>query len=261
MKGKRATNMWQLLKDFLKTWHPSSYWHLAHKPILDAYKYFLFIILVGFIGMIIVGLPKFILIPDYLQAKMQNFDELNIDLDVKMNKPVALTTRDPEIIIDTTGQLNNVSKIMKHAHLFITNDTLYYKIFLKPEKLELSRYKDVLKEKKQYATALYYLVLFSLPSILFVTLIVILIRYLVITHVIAVLGFVLTRLAGYAIDFKTIFNSALYASTVMILPELILFPLLKPLFNVPIALFIILYIIVIIIECQKLRHRVHWGNM
>src|SRR3989344_5279327 len=140
MKGKRATNMWQLLKDFLKTWHPSSYWHLAHKPILDAYKYFLFIILVGFIGMIIVGLPKFILIPDYLQAKMQNFDELNIDLDVKMNKPVALTTRDPEIIIDTTGQLNNVSKIMKHAHLFITNDTLYYKIFLKPEKLELSRY-------------------------------------------------------------------------------------------------------------------------
>src|SRR3989338_6660932 len=169
-KTKRIINMWQLLKDFLKSLHPSSYWHLAHKPMPEAYKYFLFIIFVGFIGMILVGLPKFILIPDYLQAKMQNFDELNLDLDVKMNDPVVLTSREPEIIIDTTGQLNNVSKIMKYAHLFITNDTLYYKLFFKPEKIELAKYKDVLKEKHQYATAIYYLIIFSMPSILFVTL-------------------------------------------------------------------------------------------
>ena len=250
--------MWQLLKDFLKSLHPSSYWHLAHKPMLEAYKYFLFIIFVGFIGMILVGLPKFILIPDYLQAKMQNFDELNLDLDVKMNDPVVLTSREPEIIIDTTGQLNNVSKIMKYAHLFITNDTLYYKLFFKPEKIELAKYKDVLKEKHQYATAIYYLIIFSMPSILFVTLVIILVRYLVITHVIAIAGFALTRLAGYALDFKTAFNTALYASTVMILPELILLPLFKSLFNVPIALFVILYILVVIIECQKLKHKVQW---
>ncbi len=219
------------------------------------------IILIGFIGMTLVALPKFIAIPDYLQSKMQSFDKFDVKLDVEMNSPMVLTTREPEIVVDTSGKLTNVTTVMKHAHIFITNDSLYYKLLFKPEKIELAKYKDILKEKRNYSTLVYYLIIFAMPSLLFMSFIIILVRYLLITHIAAAAGFIITRLAGYAIDFKTLFNSALYASTVMILPELLLLPFLKPLFNVPIALFVILYMIVIIIECQKLRHKMHWGNM
>lgn len=258
---KRIFNMWQLLKDFLKTWHPSSYWHLSHKSYLEAYKYFFFIIALSFIGMILMGLPKFAILPDYLQSKMQSFDQLEVDLKVKMNSPIALTTREPEIIIDTDAKLANVSNALKHSRFIIHNTTLYYKLLFVPEKIELSKYKDLLKEKREVSTAIYFLIILAMPSIIVISFLIILLRYFIITHAAAVLGFALSRLGGYAIDFKTAFNSALYASTVMVLPELLLLPLLKPLFNVPIALFAILYLIVVIIECQKLRHRMNWGNM
>ena len=250
--------MWQLLKDFLKTWHPSSYWNLAHKSVFEAYKYFLFIILVGFIGMILVAMPKFIALPDYLQDQMQHFDKFEINLNLKMNAPIIITSNEPEIIIDTEAKINNVSKALKHSRFIISNTTLYYKLLFKPEQLELSKYKDILKEKKDVSKTLHFLIILAMPSILLVALLLILLRYLLVTHIAAILGFLLTRIAGYAIDFKTAFNSALYASTVMILPELLLLPLLKPLYNVPIALFCILYILVIVLECNKIKNKVHW---
>ena len=136
-----------------------------------------------------------------------------------MNSPLIISEKDPQIIIDTTNQLN-----LTKEKLLISKGQIYYKPYNKLEVINYSGLKNVLENKKIISNALSFIVILAIPSILITIYMLFVIKYLFMAFLATIITFVIARMKVNPIRFKKILKAALYSLTSMIIVEVISVP-------------------------------------
>ena len=198
---------------------PGDFDKLIHRPLKKAFEHFFVALFIIFIIMSLFALPKIITLSSYIEEQFSNFDTLKIDIDVEMNSPLIISKIDPQIIIDTTNQLNLTTE-----KILISKGNLYYKPYNKVKVINYSGLKNILENKEMISDVLSFIILLAIPSILITIYILFAIKYLFMAVLATIIAFIILRIKVNPIKFNNILKAALYSLTSMIIVEVISVP-------------------------------------
>lgn len=226
------------LKNFFKTiglsFNPVAYDKLSERLLSNTFKYFLSVLLFGFILAFLLGLPTIAGTANYLNEQFGKFEKLDVNLDYEMKEPVVITENYPLITIDTTKEVKEFKK-----GVLITEDKVYYAIlpFTSPKSFDIKKAYDLVASSGRASNYIYVLLLLMLPTLLVMAYLYFLIKFLLVVIAGFVLAFLITRLIRYGITARELIVVALYAATPMILVRMITLPFLPHIYYVEYMLF------------------------
>jgi hypothetical protein len=247
--------LWTILKSL----NPDALKDLSERITKDSLKYLWTLIVLCLVLMVVVAIPKFIFLPSYINSQFNKFNNLSIKVTTDMKEPVTIAQSNPQLIIDTTGNITNLGK----ANLLITKDVVMYRSMFKAKAFNISSIENILENKQGTTKLIMFFALLLFPMLLVLLYVLYSLKYLIIIILTTLLSFVVLKIIKHKITFVRLFNLTIYASTVMILLELLTLPYLYnyllpiPLFFgvtlplIPIALFIVYFIIGIILTDNK----------
>ncbi len=207
-------------KKVLLTLHPKKYSELSTRTIRSGLKYLLSLLLASFIIMCILALPSVVSMPQYIESELSKFSKLNISIDTEMDSPVMIPEKDPQIVVDTT----NTAKEMGNEKILITEDYAYYRPYGRTMRYNLSEFKDITAHKKETSKFLTFLAILLIPTVLITSYVIFLVKYILMIIVVALILFLAAKIARKNLSIFRSLNTALYASTPMILIEVIFIP-------------------------------------
>jgi hypothetical protein len=224
-----------------KSLNPESYNELKEERVSFAIKYFFFAIMLSVIIMFILFIPSITVFPKTIDQASQNFERLDINFSFEPKQSFILS-QDPLIRVSTT------SANLTNERVLITPDAAYYKQFYyfgnivsKPLNKDLS-IQNPSKFRQQMTGVLF----FILPSLFFWSTIFFAIYFIVIiacTFLLALIfQFIINR---KYIPVQNLFKMAIYASTILILVQVILLPFYR-LFIIPLVAYWLLFVIAIL---------------
>lgn len=214
------------LREMAASVHPKNYSSLASNSVWHGLKYIMVIMLISFLVMSLISVPKIFGLPSAISSQLQKFDRLNISADVEMRSPVLFPESNPQVVIDTTGN----TRAMSSEKLLVTNDSLYYRPYNSIVRVELAELEDVTEYKESLSNLLTFIAVLVIPSFLITSYLVFLIKYIVLVLAGCIAVFVFSRLIKKDIGIRRSLMVAAYASTVMIVIEVLFVP-----FNIPLV--------------------------
>ena len=245
--------MKNFLRVLLKSANPWQLRHLSHRHRKDNLKFLLLLVLISFVLMCIVTLPKIIGLPDYLSGKFSSFEKFEVNLTTEMKEPIVFTESKPEIIVDTTGTYTNLSK----ERLLITKDRIFYRFLFKEGSIKTGEYKDLLGKKDELSNLATIMVILAMPSVLLISYVLYVIKYFLISLLFSFIAFFTLKLIRYKLKFKDVYTMSIYALFYYVLLDVLFIP-----FNVgvylsylPLLLYIICFIFGIC-TLEKVRVRI-----
>ncbi len=241
-----------------KAIYPHAYHELKLRGFRNCTKYFLSIVLIAYLIMAVAALPKVIYLSKYIDNQFAKFDKFNIQFDVELSSPVVLTEKEPMVVL---ADKNTPIADINYTKVLITEDKLYFKeSFTKVTEINYKEYLNVLGKKDSIRKIIVIGFYLMVPTVIFLMYIVSLLKYAAIILATSVLGFLIARLLRYEITAKEALVCSVYASTAMILFEIVAIPfqigsylLTIPVYAgitiaiVPFAVFLTIYIIAIIL--------------
>jgi hypothetical protein len=208
------------LKEAAAAFSPKKYSSLGMHSVWHGAKYVMIIMLLAFLLMSVISVPMLFRIPGTISSELGKFDTLNFTGDVEMSAPVMFTETDPQIIIDTTGQITE----MTTEKLLITEDFLLYRPYNKIVKINISELQDVTGHTKELSNLITFITILIIPSILITSYIVFLIKYIILILLMTLVVFVFSRMIKKDIGIRKSLMTAIYASTPMIIMEVLFIP-------------------------------------
>jgi hypothetical protein len=230
----------ELFYTIFKSLNPESYDELTSRPLSDSIKYFFFITFVSLLIMFFLLIPAFYSFPGYWNDKISNFDELNVNFSFQLKQPFYLLD-DPAIKVEQSG--SNLTD----ARMLITEDGIFYKslIFFGNKKvIPLSDTYNLAGERPNVSR----LIFFMLPSLLFWSMVFFTIYFIAIIIISILLSGIISRALGSRVHPSKVVKIGLYASTILVLLQLLLIPFLRTLFIPIIAYWILLLIIMFLFK-------------
>jgi hypothetical protein len=200
--------------------HPKSYAELSSRKIRDGPKYLLSILFAAFIIMSIIFIPKVLSMDDYISSELSKFELLNINISEEMSSPIEMPEKNPQIIIDTADS----SREMGNEKILIAGSSLYFRPYGKVREYNLSEFKDITSKKDETSGLLTFFAILLIPTILITSYVMFFVKYVVTILVGALLLFIGLRLAKKDLSILRLLNIAVYASTPMVLIEVISIP-------------------------------------
>jgi hypothetical protein len=210
-------NFWRKV---IRSLNPPNYADLSEIRIRRGASYVMGVLLAAFIIMVIISLPKITAMPGYIESELSKFDKLNISIDIEMSAPISFTSEDPQIIIDTE---NNRTE-MGSEKLLITDKYIYYRPYGRTKEQNISELEDLTAKKVEISRLITLLIVILMPTILIILYIMSLIKYAITIAVVALLLYIVLRIAKKNLGIRKSINTAIYASTPMILIEVIFIP-------------------------------------
>lgn len=204
-------------KEVYHAFNPLRFHELINASFYSSIAYFTKIMLIAFIIMSILYVPKLIDLKDQISEQISKFDEFSIKGTVKQTSPITIPEKEPLIIIDATG--NEVSP--GKERITITRDTLFYKFLTSRTEVPLSQIKELSQNKSVVSRLVSYAIIFLIPSVLFFCFAGMWIKYLVAGIVIGTIAFLLTDLTRFGNSWPVCAKAAFYSSTLVILLEVI----------------------------------------
>lgn len=200
--------------------NPRRYGELMGASVLHAIRYIALILLLLFIAMSIISLPKLFNLPEQITTELEKFDQVDIDLSVSMSAPATFFAGDPQIVIDTTGAATQIGA----EKLLITKEFLAYRPYGKVEQIAVADLKQVTDHKQQISKLLTWLFVLILPSLLLTTYVLFFIKYTVLILMMTLIVFAYNRLIKKDKGVRNSFLIAAYAATAMMLIEVLFLP-------------------------------------
>lgn len=218
-KAARTVNL-NFWKKAAYSMHPKSYAELSSRKIRDGPKYLLSILFAAFILMSIIFIPKVISMDDYISSELSKFEVLSINISEEMSSPIEMPGKNPQIIIDTADS----SREMGNEKVLIAGSSLYFRPYGKVRSYNLSEFKDITSKKDETSGLLTFFAVMLVPTILITSYAMFFVKYTVTILIAAVLLFAGLRLAKKDLGILKCLNIAVYASTPMVLIEVISIP-------------------------------------
>lgn len=253
---------WFKIKEFFKTvlysQFPKKYHELSQRPIKTAVEYLLSLLLVSFIVMGVLAVPKYLLLPQYIDNQFEKINTFTVDIDLETNESVKFTEKDPQLTIDTSPNAT-----LEEGRVLITDEIFYLKNFNKISEYKFDDYKN-LKDNPEFVKKMFlFILIMTLPSVAIISYFGFFFKFIAEIILLSLIAFVILRMAKHTTKLRDIFVAGIYASTIMVVLDILAIPysLGKYLINVPILffginiisllLFLILFILALIIITSK----------
>lgn len=205
---------------FGKSFNPKKYHDLVHEfSVKDAIKYLAQCLVLLFLVMVIISAVKVYDLPDYVATEMQAFSEISFDVNQSMNKPFRLTENYPILVIDTSGETQELE-----GRMLVTDEALKYNLGFGEEELMLEDYKDVMAQKDNVGRLVFMIFLVMVPGLLILGYLSFFLKYLVVGAVLALLAYVVSWLMQKTVNLWQAYKVALFSCTLMAVLEIILLP-------------------------------------
>lgn len=204
-------------KEVFHAFNPFRFHELINAPFYNCLAYFTKIMLIAFIIMSILYIPKLVDLKDQISSQIAKFDEFSIKGTVKQSSPITIPEKEPLIIIDATGNEIAPGK----ERITVTRDTLFYKFFAGRKEVPLSQIKELSQNKEVVSKLASYIMIFIFPSILFFSFAGMWIKYMVAGFIIGTVAFLLTDLTRFGNSWPVCAKAAFYSSTLVVLIEVI----------------------------------------
>jgi hypothetical protein len=213
-----------------KSLSPANYRMLVTRKKREAVQYLVLLIFFSLMIGFVLSMPKLVNFPDRMEQALMNFEKFNISLDVEAMEPFVLMNR-PLIVMDFT---ENRSQIEAEAILITKSDVLWKKFspslfefrLFTTEKKQISEY-NVLEDARRIKGGTYWLLLlFVMPSLFFIVFVFNMLKYLLIISMVTLITFLALRKKRLL----KIWRAAVYSSSFIIVPQIILSPLIGSIF-------------------------------
>lgn len=210
-----------------------NYGELAKRPNTKAITYIMGCVIFAFLIMCLFGIPKLIGFGEYIDSELNKIDKIQIDGKILMNEAIIFPEDDPLIAIDAT---NNTKKA-EARKMLVTQEFFYWKTMTGDiKKVKMADWFRNPESRRAISSFIFLIALMILPGFLFWFIILLIVKYLLITILFAGIFFILLDLTKFRMSFKKMFNVCAYASTLLIFIEVIFIPLgtdyLIPLFEI-----------------------------
>ena len=214
------TGFLEFIKTIGKSMYPHSLRKLGERKLGEAVSYLLSLVFVSFIIMSIFALPTLIGIGGYVNDQFSKVEELSIDINFKTTEPIIITERNPQIAIDTTGTIAEVND----TRALVTNEAILYTFFGRTRSINLTQFKDVKANKDEVTKNLLWLLLLILPSVIIGLYVIYLLKYIILILLVTWIVYGICRIFNLKLKFKRLLTMGIYASTIMVILEIIAIP-------------------------------------
>lgn len=242
----------ELFYTIFKSLNPESYDELTHRQLSDSIKYFFFITFLSLMLAFILLLPALYSMPGYWNDKVSNFEELNINFSFQLKDSFYLLD-DPAIRVEQTG--SNLTG----ARVLITEDGIFYKSFIffgQKKVIPLHDAYDLAGQQPTFSKLLFFII----PAIIFWAMVFFTLYFIVVVLISVLLANIIAWSLGSRIRFSTVLKIGLYASTILVLLQLLLLPFLRTVFIPLIAYWLLLLIILFLFKDEHKSHGSYVGR-
>jgi hypothetical protein len=233
-----------------KSLNPFFLKELGERKTKDAFSYFFSVMFILLFVMLIAAIPQMIKFPMYMNEQLFKFSSLSVNVTAGMNEPIIITQNNPQLIIDTTGNITTLTK----GNILITNNSLIYRAFFQKKEINLSG--NLLEQKQSVVKVIKLLVILAAPMLYSVLYVVSALKFLLIIFICAGITFIILKIIKNKTGFRHLLRIMLHASTIMMLIDLVCLPYafyryllpMPVLFGIsitlaPLAVFIVFFII------------------
>ena len=200
--------------------NPRKYGALSALGFRHGIRYIAVILLLLFIAMSIISLPKVSRFPGEIRAELDKFEQFDIDVQQSMTGPALFLGKDPQVVIDTTGQVSE----MTSEKLLITNEFLSYRPYGRVRQINVTELKMLTNNKDQISNLLTWVLILIIPSVLLASYVLFFIKYIVLILIMTLIVFTVNRMMKKDKGLRKSFMVSLYASTIMMLIEILFLP-------------------------------------
>lgn len=206
--------------------NPVAYEDLSFRLFKNCFKYLFLFLLVTFLLATVISIPKLAALPGQVASELDKFATFNVNITTSMTDQANLLPDNQFLHIDTRSAEANMTEDRSLFKTLITSDYLYTKkLYLnKVSRVELAPYKDVTANKEKISKLLSWLLLLLIPSLLIFGYMIYAIKYIILILAASVLALIAVRLARFDISFSQLFKIALFATTPLIIIEILLLP-------------------------------------
>ncbi len=247
-------------KTVLKSTNPVFYKDLSARAFGQALKYFLLLLLLSSIIIFAVFIPKMLALPQNIEKELGKFNKFDVAVSIETREPLNFPENNPEIIINTNADYN-----LAKGRILITGDRVVAKkglcfvldplcIFYKGNEAteyKFSDYNDITKAKEGFSKFFTALLILSAPSILVLLYLLLFLKYLAAIVIVALIAFVASKMMRVNTDFSQVFKSAIYASTIPLVLEIINVSFNLKLYYILLLVYLIFVIVVVYFIGEK----------
>jgi len=201
-------------REIFHAFNPKKFHELAEKPFWDSVKFMTKILVIAYIIMAILMIPKLVNLKDNIHSELSKFDTFSLKGEVTQSSQIKIPEKEPLIIIDASGD----EIIPGKEKITVTRNSLFYKFFTRKE-VPLNQIKEMSQNKSVVSKLFLYIMAFIFPSIVFFSFAGIWIKYFLFAIFIGTLVFLMADLTRFSQSWKTCFKSVFYASPIIILVE------------------------------------------
>jgi hypothetical protein len=237
-----------LFYTLFKSLNPESHRELHERTFGYAFKYFFFILVVSMILMMLLFIPKFLSWPSDIAQESRNFEKMDVNFTFSLLKSFNIM-EDPLVKVEKKGVNFTNEKIL------MTEEGIYYRqyfFFGASRFLPLNEGFDFKSGIAESSVST--LIWLLLPSIIFWSLIFFAIYFIVIVMITFFVFMIFSWAFRITLGWTRVLKSAIYASTVLILLQLILMPFFRTVLIPIVAYWILLLIVILILKDEMHPH-------
>ncbi|MBD3310100.1 DUF1189 domain-containing protein [Candidatus Woesearchaeota archaeon] len=232
-------------KDFfmtiIRSLYPDSYKELSENRFTHALRYFPLALLLFFAVMCLMYIPAVAGLPGLLDEEFSKIELLKFTVEHDIPEALMIPKEDPFIIVDTSGEHTELDE----ESVLVTSGKIQYKPLVSVQEIKTSSEIDATEYKGNVVDLITVIFIFMIPSLMILMYLIFFVKFAAIIIITALIAFVIARIAKNEITFKRLLIVAVYASTIMMLVEVLAKPLGigKWLITVPIGMGIDLIIV------------------
>ncbi len=222
----------EFIKEVYQLFQPKKLPGIVDRSAGRAVWFFTKVLFFSLVVMILLFLPQLVRLPSLVGQEMGKFESISFSGTAKTSEPIRMPSKEPLVTIDT----QSTELKMKTERLLVTKDAVYTRI-LTPKKISIDELKNPSEHKGTVSGFVALAIIFSIPSALFYSYIMLWLIYFILILLASTLIFLLIDLTHYRKTWKQLFKLGCYGSIGMVVVEVLLIPF-KPFWLFPIFNFI-----------------------
>lgn len=230
-------NLKYFFGSLIKSVHPTSYKTLSSRPAKEAFNHYFFVLILGLIVMVLFFIPFLFLFSSNLSEEFNKVEAFTLDANLSHSEPVVLLQH-PRVVVDLDK--GNLTR----EQVLINRDVIQYKpyVWFGKGSMELDSLADLKSHQEKAHALLVGFLVFLLPALVVFAFLALGISNLVLALLVSLIGFVLFKISHYHITYAALLKTALYATTVLLLAEIVLIYLYPTLLGLALLLYALLFL-------------------
>ncbi len=219
--------------------NPKQYHKLGRFSLKSSFVYFFTLIFAAFIVMSALFVPALFSLPDTIAQEFGKFNDLAVQIVYDQKEPVVLTENYPLVTIDMKNSYEDIDEGL----LLISKDATFYRLLPYGGTSKISDSQNLLENSDEVGELLAVLAFIATPMVLAYAYVYFVIKYIVAVALLALVGFVVARVARFDISFHDTMRAGLFAATPMVLVDMLTKPFIPSVGFLEYLVFIIYFVL------------------